>query len=437
MSVDLMGMLKDAVSKQVMDKIGGMIGLDAPSTNKAFEGAAGSILGGLMKKSTTQQGIDQIFGVAKDHDGGLFDNIGDLLGNQDATEKLQKQGGGILDMVFGNDRAQTENAVGQSLGVSSGIVGKLMSLAGPMLMGVIGRYVKNKALNAVGLGSLLGDQGSYLGNYMPAGLANNLGIGSFLGNAGNTVTNAANSVGNAASGAVGSVGNAASSAGRAASNTAGQAADAGGGLLKALLPLALLAAIGWGLWQFVLSPMMNGQNPVAAVGDGISDAASAVGDGVSGAAGAVGDGVSGAVGAVGDAAGAVGDGVAGAVGGIEMPKLELPGMDLSGFDMSALGANGPKLTQGMTDISNGFQGLATGGEEAANGLVGKITGFGDTLGDMNIGSMEGPAKTAATGILGQFSGVLEGLLSKVPESLQGIVRPAVEGLIEKISGFAG
>ena len=423
MSVDLMGMLKDAVSKQVMNKIGGMIGLDGPSTNKAFEGAAGSILGGMMKKSKTQQGIDQIFGVAKDHDGGLLDNIGDLLGNQDATEKLQTQGGGIMDMVFGNDRAATENSIGQSLGLSSGIVGKLMSLAGPMLMGVIGRYVKNKALNAVGLGSLLGSQGSYLGNYMPAALTDNLGLGSFLGSA-------ANNVGNAASGAVDTVGNAASSAGRAASNTAGQAANAGGGLLKSLLPLALLAAIGWGLWQFVLAPMMNGANPVAAVGDGVSGAVGAVGDGVSGAVGAVGDGVSGAV-------GAVGDGVSGALGGIEMPKLEMPGMDLSGFDMSALGDNGPKLTQGMADISSGFQGLATGGEEAANGLVGKITGFGDTLGDMNIGSMEGPAKNAATGMLGQFSGVLEGLLSKVPESLQGVIRPAVEGLIQKISGLAG
>ena len=401
MSVDLMGMLKDAVSKQVMNKIGGLVGLDGPSTNKAFEGAAGSILGGLMKKSKTQQGIDQIFGVAKDNDGGLFDNIGDLLGNQDATVKLQKQGGGIMDMVFGDDRAKTESSIGQSLGLSSGIVGKLMSLAGPMLMGVIGRYIKSKALNAVGLGSLLGSQGSFLGNYMPAGLTDNLGLGNFLGSAGDAVSSAANSVGNAASGAVDTVSSAASSAGRAASNKAGQAADAGGGLLKMLLPLALLAAIGWGLWQFVLSPMMNGANPVTAVGDGLSDAANAVGD------------------------------------GIEMPKFEMPGIDLSGFDLSALGDNGTKLTQGMTDISTGFQGLTTGGEEAANGLVGKITGFGDTLGDMNIGSMEGPAKTAATGILGQFSGVLEGLLSKVPESLQGIVRPAVEGLIQKITGFGG
>ena len=436
MSVDLMGMLKDAVSKQVMNKIGGMIGLDGPSTNKAFEGAAGSILGGMMKKSKTQGGIDQIFGVAKDHDGGLFDNIGDLLGNQAATEKLQTQGGGIMDMVFGGDRGKAEASVGQSLGLSSGIVGKLMSLAGPMLMGVVGRYVKNKALNAVGLGSLLGSQGSYLNNYVPSGLTSSLGLSSFLGDAGsaakgavnsvgNAASGAASSVGNAASGAVGSVGNAASSAGRAASNTAGQAANTGGGLMKMLLPLLILGAIGWGLWNFVLSPMMGGANPVDGITKTVGDAGNAAVEGVSATGEAIKDGVTGTVGGSGTAAAG------------SMPKFEMPGMDLSGFDLGALGDNGPKLTQGMSDISTGFQGLATGGEEAATGLADTITGFGNSVGDMNIGQMDGPAKSAATGILGQFSGVLEGLMSKVPESLQGIVRPAVDGLVQKISGFGG
>ena len=334
-----------------------------------------------------------------------------------------------MDMVFGGDRVKTESSVGQSLGLSSGIVGKLMSLAGPMLMGVIGRYVKNKALNAVGLGSLLGSQGSYLNNYVPAGLTSSLGLSNFMGSAGDTVKGAAGSVGNAVGGAANSVGNAASGAGRAAANTAGQAADAGGGLVKMLLPLILLAAIGWGLWQFVLSPMMNGANPVDGITKTVGDAGTAVGDGISGAAGAVGDGVSGAAGAVGDGV----SGAAGALGGLKMP-----GMNLDGINMDALGENGPKLTEGMKNVNAGFQNVITdGSEEAANGLAGTINGFGDTIGDMNIGDMDGPAKTAATGILGQFSGVLEGLLSKVPESLQGIVRPAAEGLLEKISDFAG
>ena len=387
MSVDLMGMLKDAVGNQVMKKIGGMVGLDQSATNKAFDGVSGTILGGMMKKSKTQQGIDQIFGAAQQNDGKMFDGLGDLLGNQSATDNLQKQGGGIMDMVFGGDRAKTESSVAESLGLSSGIVGKLMSLAGPMLMGVIGRYIKSKALNAVGLGSLFADQSSHLGNYMPAGLTKNLGFNSFLDNAGTTAKNTASDVRHAPT------------------NTAGQSVDSGGGgLMKMLLPLVLLGAIGWGLWQFVLSPMMNGANAENEMANKMGDADTAVGDGISGA-----------------------------VGG-----LELPGFDASNFNLDALGDAGPKLTSGMRNVSSGFQDVITNNtEEAASGLAGTINGFKDSLGDMNIGEMAGPAKTTATGMLSKFADSLEALMEKVPEALRGIIRPAVDGLIEKINSFAG
>jgi hypothetical protein len=414
MSIDLMGLLKDAISRQAMSKIGGMIGLDGPATDKAFDGAAGTILGGMMKKTKTQQGIDQIFGVANQHDGGMFDNLGDLLGNSDAAVNLQKQGGGVLDLVFGEDRSKAETGVASSLGLSSGIVGKLMSLAGPMVMGIIGRYIKTKALNAVGLGSLLADQGSYLGNYVPSGLADNLGFSSFLGNAANTANSAVNS--------------AADSVHRAGS-TAGQAAKSGGGLMKMLLPLVLLGAIIWGLWQFVLSPMLNGENPVAGVTQTIGDAGAAVGDGISaagdtikGGADSIGDGISGAVG-----------GIGGAIGGLEMPDL-----NVGNFNLDALGEAGPKLTSGINDVRSGFQNVITENtEEAANGLAGTINGFKDSLGDLNIGEMAAPAKTAASGMLNQFSTTIDALMEKLPEALQGIVRPAVDGLIEQINAITG
>ena len=388
MSVDLMGMLKNAVGKQAMDKIGGMVGLDHTATKRAFDGASGAILGGMMKKSKTQEGIDKIWGVAKEDDGSLFDGLGDLLGNQAATDDLQKKGGGVLDMVFGGDRAKTESTVADSLGLSGGIVGKLMSLAGPMLMGIIGRYIKNKALNAVGLGSMLSDQSSHLGNYMPAGLSSNLGFNSFLDNAQPATKSSTGNVN------------------RTSANTANQAADSGGGFLKMLIPLLLLAAIGWGLWQFVLSPIMNG----AKVRDGILNT-------------------------TGDAESANDEGVTGTT---ETPMIETPGMDLSELDESTLGAAGPVLTTGMRDINSGFEKVMNQKTpEAANGLVGTIDAFKDTIGDMNFDAMKEPAKEKATGILGKFASSLEALLEKVPEALREIVRPAVDGLVEKINSFGG
>jgi hypothetical protein len=390
-----MSMVKDAVSQQVMNKIGSMIGLDQSKTSSAFETAAGSILGGLMNKASSPNGAEAVFGAVQKQDTGILDKLGDLLGGGEATDNFQKQGGGILDMVFGAGNQQAQKAVGSSLGLGDGVIGKLMSMAAPILMGVIGNYVKSKALNAVGLGSLLGQQKSHLGGLLPSSLTSNLGFGNLLSGAGDAASNVAGSVGDAASNVAG-----------AAKGAAGDAVNAGGGLLSKILPLAILAAILFGLWHFIVGPMMGGAGEMA------KDTVGAVGD-------AVGDGVS----AVGDGVGALGSG------------LKIPGFDMSGIDMSVLGDKKDALMGPIGEITEGFGGLAAGGESAATGLADKIGGFGTVLEGMGIGDMGAAQKTAVGGILGQFSGVIEGLLAKVPAPLQGIVKPAVEKLMETISGF--
>ncbi len=398
MSVNIMSMVKDAVSQQIMNKIGSMVGLDQSKASSAFETAAGSILGGLMNKASTPAGAEAVFGAVQNQDTGILDKLGDLLGGGEATDNFQKQGGGILDMVFGAGNQQAQEAVGSSLGLGSGMIGKLMSMAAPILMGVIGNYVKSKALNAVGLGSLLGEQKSYLGGLLPSSLTSNLGLGNMLSGATDAASNVAGSVGNAASNVAG-----------AATGAAGDAASAGGGLLKAILPLLILGAILFGIWKFVLPT----------VGGAAQDAAGVVGDGVGAVAGAVGDGVS-----------AVGEGVAGVGSG-----LSIPGFDMSGVDLSVLGDQKEALMGPIGEITEGFGGLATGGETAATGLAEKIGGFGTALEGMGIGDMGAAQKTAVGGILGQFTGVIEGLMAKVPGPLQGIVKPAVDKLLETISGF--
>ena len=460
MSVNIMSMVKDAVSQQVMNKIGSMVGLDQSKSASAFETAAGSILGGLMNKASTPSGAEAVFGAVQKQDTGILDKLGDLLGGGEATDNFQKQGGGILDSVFGSGNQAAQKAVGSSLGLGSGMVGKLMSMAAPILMGVIGNYVKSKALNAVGLGSLLGEQKSFLGGLLPSSLTSNLGFGNMLSGAGDAASNVASGVGNAAgnvasgvgnaAGSVasgvgnvaGSVGGAASNVAGAATGAAGDAVSAGGGLLSKILPLAILAAILFGLWTFLISPMLGGagnmvKDGVGAVGDGIGGAVGAVGDGVGGAVGAVGDGIGGAVGAVGDGVGAVGGAVGQAGSGVKdmMGGMSIPGLDLGGVDLSALGESKDALMGPIGEISTGFAGLATGGEEAATGLADKLGGFGTALEGMGIGDMAGPQQAAVGGILGKFTGMIEGLMANVPGPLQGIVQPAVDKLMETISGF--
>ena len=128
--MDLMDMVKGAVSKQIMGKIGGMLGTDEKKTSSVFETAAGSILGGLIKKSSTPDGARDVFDMTSKQDDSVLDKLGDILGGGQAGEDFQKTGGGILDGVFGkSNQSGMLGALAKALGLDEKMV-RLRAAAG-------------------------------------------------------------------------------------------------------------------------------------------------------------------------------------------------------------------------------------------------------------------------------------------------------------------
>ncbi len=255
MSTNIMDLVKGAVSDQIMGQLGGLLGTDAKKTPSLFETATGAILGGLMKKGSTAQGAKDIFGAVEKQDDSILDKLGDLMGGGDATDGLQNQGSSILDMVMGGSQqsAGMIDMVAKALGLDKGVVGKLLMMAAPILMGVIGKYIKREALDAVGLGNLLGEQKSNLG-FMPSSLTSDLGFDDMLGKAGDLAGAASDSVGNVAG---------------AASGMANDAAKSSGSLLKYIIPIGILAVAGLFLGPQIIdmmskSPHMSGPDEVTA-----------------------------------------------------------------------------------------------------------------------------------------------------------------------------
>lgn len=232
MAVDLMEMVKGAVSKQILGQIGGLLGTDESKTSSAFETIAGSILGGLMKKASTPQGAEVIFESAQKQDDSVLDKLGDLLGGGKSTEQYESAGGNLLETIFGGDHSGVMNVLTKALGLDKNLVGKLLKMAAPIIMSVIGKYMKSKALDATGLSGLLGEQKQFLGNYLPSSLTSDLGIGDMIGNATQNVADAGKSVAQATEKKAGS-------------------------LMRRLLPLIILLGGAWGIWKFVIVPQVE------------------------------------------------------------------------------------------------------------------------------------------------------------------------------------
>lgn len=377
MSVNILDLVKGAVSDQVMGQLGGLLGTDAKKTPSLFETASGAILGGLMKKGSTSQGAKDIFGAVEKHDDSVLDKLGDLLGGGDSTDEFQRQGSGILDMVLGGSQQSSGmiETIAKSLGLDKGVVGKLLMMAAPIIMGVIGKHIKNAALDAVGLGKLLGDQKSHLASAMPASLTKDLGFGNLLGQAGDMAGSATDAVGNAAGAAMNTAGNA-----------AGAASNAGGGLLKFLIPLGIIGALAvWGIPKIMninsLEGPPNDESQVMAAGS--SD--------------------------------------------IGLNFSSIPGID-------ELGDTGIKLTADFTNLTKGLKDVSD--EAGAKALAEKFTGFTGSIDGLGLDKLEGAGKTTVSGMVAEFVKVVKELLAGKSDGIQGILKPVVNALMEKLSSFS-
>lgn len=259
MGVNLMEMLKDAVGDQLTNQASAFLGESTENTSSAVGAIMPALLGGLLKKGSDQQGAQGILDFMSNAniDGSLLDNLGGMFGGGEKTNGLLTAGSGILDFVFGRNSSMLESVIdlisGQS-GVKKSTSSSLMRMVSPLLMGVIGRYVKNKALDGLGLMNLLGGQKEHIQKAAPAGLFDKLGLGA-LGAIASQVTGSvkevaadAASTGKAAAGvATAKVADAAAS-GRDAVQAG---AATGSSLFSKILPWLILVAVALGLLWFM------------------------------------------------------------------------------------------------------------------------------------------------------------------------------------------
>ena len=293
MAINLLDMLKDQIGDSVISQAGKFLGADESGVKSAMGAALPSILGSMISQGSTPSGSKGLMDMLTKggHDGSVFDNLGGMFGGGDATSSFLNSGSGILKSLMGNKLGGVVDIIASVSGLKKGASSSLMSMAAPLVMGMVGKYVKNKALDAIGLGKFLGTQGSSVASALPAGMGSLLGFSKDMG-MGDRVEKVV------------------APAREAAVATAG----GGSSMLKRLLPLLLIGAIaffGWNWFSEKATDVANKAGDVAgAVVDGAKDAGAAVADGAANVADKAGDLAGDAVDGAKNAGAAVVDGAA-------------------------------------------------------------------------------------------------------------------------------
>lgn len=319
MAINLLEMLSSQMGGSQYSQIGKFLGADEGIVKSAMGAALPSILGSVINNGGSSTGAAGLMNMLNkgNFDGSMLDNLGGLFGGGNATSSLMNSGSSILSSLMGNKLGSVVDMIASMTGMKKSNSSSLMSMAAPLVMSMLGRYVKNKALDATGLSSFLGTQKKHVASALPAGMGSILGFDA--GNIGSTVTNAANT-------------------GRAA---VAETANAGGGILSKILPLALIALLAGGAYWFFTGKSATGalSDATSGITEGATNLADKAGDLAGDAAGAVKDGAAATV----DAAGNMVD-KAGEMAGDAMDATTKAAREALGSIKFAAGSAGEKFS---------------------------------------------------------------------------------------------
>jgi OmpA-OmpF porin, OOP family len=227
MSFNLLDAAKGLFTNELVGKASSFLGESESGVTKALSGILPSVVGGLIDKSSTNDGANMIANIAgEQHNSGILGNLGSFFGNDGGS--LLNKGAGLLSGLFGDKTNGLISLISNFAGVKSSTSSSLLSMAAPMVLGLLGKHAASSNLGGSGIASLLSSQKSSVSSMIPAGL----NLGSMFSGWG---SNAAETVSHAKA---------------TATNYANDVEEKSGGAMKFLLPLLLLALLGAGVWYF-------------------------------------------------------------------------------------------------------------------------------------------------------------------------------------------
>ena len=172
----LMGML----GPQVIGPVASQLGESTDTVQRGLQTGSAAMLAGLAAKIGQPGFLSQIFGMITNpaNTSGALSSITSNLGSlaSGATNSpLGSLGGQFLSTIFGSNLSTVTDTIGRSTGLASGKVGSLLSMAAPLVLGVLGQHVRQNGLSAGDLGNMLKAEAPSFQRFLPAGLGSLLG----------------------------------------------------------------------------------------------------------------------------------------------------------------------------------------------------------------------------------------------------------------------
>lgn len=170
---NLMNSTQNFMTPDFFSKASALLGQPVDKIQSGLKSVIPTFLMGLVNKGSSPQGASSIVNLVNSNN--LTTSVAPA--NINDPEYVHK-GENVLNGIFGSNLNSVTSTLGQTTGLGSSSITKLLSVIAPMIMGVVGSKIKSENLNASGVQNFFSQQKSTISGFIPGGLTGMMGLGS-------------------------------------------------------------------------------------------------------------------------------------------------------------------------------------------------------------------------------------------------------------------
>ena len=150
----------DTVSPEVINKAAMYVEESAPKTQKAIEGLGLTLLGGLLKRITSEIGVNQLYNYIQkgDYDGKLTAGLASTLKDPAQTHTLITHGNDTISHLLPAMKSSIANMISSYAGIRNSSAVSLLGLTSGIVLDVLGKHVRDGKMDADALATALFEQ---------------------------------------------------------------------------------------------------------------------------------------------------------------------------------------------------------------------------------------------------------------------------------------
>jgi outer membrane protein OmpA-like peptidoglycan-associated protein len=174
--MNLFSTFKESIPAAIRLMAAQHVGETPEKTQKALDALSATVTGGLLKRASTETGLDQLYRTLQKpaSDTALLENLPSLLDSPERTSQLIAYGSGLVSQLLPDKKSSIATMISTYAKVRNSSATSLLGLMMPLVLATLRREVTDRHLDVQGLGGLLADQREAWLATVPEGLADKL-----------------------------------------------------------------------------------------------------------------------------------------------------------------------------------------------------------------------------------------------------------------------